>query len=79
MDTGNRKYEFQTEMHGERDKWVEVLTNSRRTAKEISQSITKKPRNLCKLIKIEEQEGINKLKLICEEEKDKLVFDYKTM
>jgi hypothetical protein len=76
---GDRKYEFESEMKGERDKWYTTLKNSRKTAKEFKRSLTKKPRNISKLNKIIENEGIGKLKEIIEKEKDDIVNDYSDM
>jgi hypothetical protein len=73
LDLGHRKYEMQCDYKGERDGWFEALVNSRRTAKEMKMSITKKPRNLSKLVAILEQEGMDKLKDICESERMKCV------
>jgi hypothetical protein len=75
LDLGDRKYEMQSDFRGERDSWFEVLVNSRRTAKEIKASLTGKPRNLTRVLGIIEQEGIVKLKDICEKEQCKCVFD----
>ena len=76
---GDRKYEFQSEFKAERDKWYNCLKNSRRTAKEIKRSFTKKPRNISKLLKIFDTEGLNKLKEVAEKEKDSIVNSYKDM
>ena len=45
LDVGGRTYEFFSDVLGERDKWFEVLKNSRRTAKEYQLSVLKNPRN----------------------------------
>jgi hypothetical protein len=76
---GDRKYEFESEMKGERDKWYICIKNSRKTTKEYKKSITKKPRNISRLNKIVENEGIGKLKEIIEKEKDDIVNDYSDM
>jgi hypothetical protein len=55
------------------------LKNARRTAKEIKKSITKKPRNISRLLRIIENEGIGKLREVCEGEKDNIVQNYKDM
>ncbi len=73
---GDRKFEFQSPVKAVRDKWYTCLRNSRKTAKEIKKSITKKPRNITKLIKIVETEGISKLREVCEKEKENLVQNY---
>jgi hypothetical protein len=59
--------------------WYEVLRNSRKTAKDIKLSITKKPRNLNKLLAMIDVEGVNKLKEFCEKEKEKLAGNYEDM
>ncbi len=76
---GDKKYEFVSDVKGERDTWYEVLKNSRKTAKDIKISITKKPRNLSKLLSILDKEGASKLKEVCEGEKDKIVGNYAEM
>ncbi len=76
---GDRKYEFNTESKAERDKWYVSLRNSRKTAKEIKKSFTKKPRNITKILKIYESEGITKLRDQCEKEKDALIKNYKDL
>lgn len=76
---GDRFYEFQTEFKAIRDKWFEVLKNSRKTAKDIKSSITKKPRNLNRLLNVFEKDGPGKLKTIAETEKDNLLLNYKDM
>lgn len=79
LDMGDRKYEFQSVYLGERDKWYEVLKNSRKTAKDVKNSFTKRPRNLERLSNVTETEGVSKLKEICEAEKDKIIGDYKDL
>jgi hypothetical protein len=69
---GEKKVEVMTSIKGERDFWFDALKNSRRTGKDIMNSITKKPRNLCKFTNIIEKEGIERVKDICEEEKNKI-------
>ena len=46
LDVEDRIYEFYSDTKGVRDVWYEILKNSRRTAKEISMSTTKHPRNI---------------------------------
>jgi hypothetical protein len=79
VDLGERKYEFESEIKGDRDKWYTCLKNSRRTAKEIKKSSTKKPRNISRLVKIIENEGIGKLREVCEKEKDNILQNFKDM
>ena len=54
---GDENYFYYNKFQEERDLWFEVLKNSRRTAKEIINSITKKPRNMVKLINIFTKKG----------------------
>ena len=56
--------------------WYEILKNSRKTAKDIKNSITKKPRNLSKILAVLEKEGIANLRDFCEKEKEKIAGDY---
>jgi len=77
IDMGDRKYEVQSEIKGERDLWFEYIKNSRKTAKDVKTSLTKHPRNINKLCNILESLGEDKLKKICEDEKDKIVSNYK--
>jgi hypothetical protein len=79
LDMGDRKYEFLSDFKGERDMWYEVLRNSRKTSKDIKNSITKKPRNLNKLSNILDRDGGSKLKEICEKEKEKIIGGSKDM
>jgi len=46
VDVEDRQYEFYSETKGIRDMWYEVIKNSRRTAKECNNSVTKCPRNM---------------------------------
>ena len=71
--------EVMTTVRGERDIWFDALKNSRKTGKEIKNSITKKPRNLSKFVNIVEKEGIDKIKDICKNERDKLLDKYKDL
>lgn len=79
LDVEDRVFEFYSEMKGERDKWFEVLKNSRRTAKEYQASITKHPKNVQILSNILTKDGQNKLKDKLEEEKNKIIGDYTKM
>jgi hypothetical protein len=54
---GDQNYFFYNKFQEERDLWFEVMKNSRRTAKEIASSITKKPRNMVRLINIFNKKG----------------------
>ena len=78
MDVEDRVFEFYSEIKGDRDLWFEALKNSRRTAKEIKNSIKKHPRNIQRLANILE-EGQNKLLEELEKEKMKTIGDYKEM
>jgi len=53
------------------------MKNSRKTAKDVKTSITKHPRNVNRLLNIFDSLGEDKVKKICEEEKDKIVNNYK--
>ena len=77
IDLGDRKYEVQSEFKGTRDTWFEYIKNSRKTAKDVKTSITKRPRNINKLCNILESNGEEKLKKVCEDEKDKILNNYK--
>ena len=46
LDVDDRRYELYSESKAERDEWFECLKNSRRTAKEYKQSMSKHPRNV---------------------------------
>ena len=74
---GDRKFELQSGLKGERDFWFEYIKNSRKTAKDVKNSITKRPRNINKLCNILESFGEDKLKKLCEDEKDKIVSNFK--
>lgn len=78
LDVEDRVFEFYSEIKGDRDLWFEALKNSRRTAKEIKNSIKKHPRNIQRLESILE-EGQNKLLEELEKEKMKTIGDYKEM
>ena len=54
---GDQNYFFYNKFQEERDLWFEVMKNSRRTAKEIANSVTKKPRNMVRLINIFDKKG----------------------
>ena len=54
---GDNNYLFYHKFKEDRDLIFEVLKNSRRTAKEIASSITKKPRNMVRLLNIFEKKG----------------------
>jgi hypothetical protein len=54
---GDQNYFFYNKFQEERDLWFEVMKNSRRTAKEIANSVTKKPRNMVRLINIFNKKG----------------------
>ncbi|MCQ2815916.1 MAG: hypothetical protein MJ252_01500 [archaeon] len=46
LDVDERIFQLYSEVLGDRDKWFEVLKNSRRTAMEYSASVLKNPRNI---------------------------------
>ena len=54
---GDENFFYYNTFPEERDLWFEVLKNSRRTAKEIANSITKRPRNMIRLINIFNKKG----------------------
>ena len=57
VSIADQNYFFYNKFEEERDLWFEVLKNSRRTAKEIANSITKKPRNMARLMNIFDKKG----------------------
>lgn len=65
---GSRIYDFYTIYQYERDMWRECLTNSFKTCKDMKNSITNQPRNICKLLNVFENEGLGSLKSLIEEE-----------
>jgi len=75
IDIGDRKFEFQSEIKGERDSWFECLINCRKTVKDISRSIYKNPRNMCRLNNVINTKGLNGIKTFCEEEIEKIMDD----
>lgn len=79
LDVGDKKYRFISDFKGERDMWYEVLRNSRKTAKDIKNSLTKKPRSLSKLLAVIDREGIGKLRELAEKEKEKVAGNYSEM
>jgi hypothetical protein len=72
-----RKYELLTENTVERKKWYEALKCSSLTAREYKNSLSKRPRNIGKLAKLMDKGGIEKVKDICEEEKRKIISEFK--
>jgi hypothetical protein len=69
---GERKLEFWTEIMGERDKWLEAIKFSRKTAKDNKRSISRVPRNLNKLVNLLESEGVSRISLESEQEKNRI-------
>ncbi len=65
---GTRIFEFYTSHEYEREKWKESLNNTFKTCKDMKNSITFQPRNICKLVNIIENEGLGSLKSFIEEE-----------
>ena len=57
LEVGDENFFYYIKFQEERDLWFEVMKNSRRTAKEIANSITKKPRNMTRLINIFNKKG----------------------
>ena len=72
-----RKYELLTENTVERKKWYEALKCSSLTARAFKYSLTKRPRNIGKLAKLMDKGAIEKVKDICEEEKRKIISEFK--
>ncbi len=62
------KFELFSNDKNEMDKWNEVLGLSVRYCQEISNSISKKPRTIDKLINILNNESLYKLKIFCSKE-----------
>ena len=54
---GDNNYLFYNKIQEERDLAFEVIKNSRRTAKDIANSITKRPRNMVRLLNLYEKKG----------------------
>ena len=57
LEIGDENYFYYNKFQEERDLWFEVLKNSRHTAKDIANSITKRPRNMVRLINIYSKKG----------------------
>ena len=72
IEEKSRKYELVTENSVERKKWFDALKCSSNTAKDYKNSISKRPRNMYKLAKLAEKAGIEKIKEICQQEKNNL-------
>ena len=67
IDMNDRIFEFCCNVCWERDQWYEVLITSSKTAKDISTSITGKPRNMIRIVEIYKQEESRVDKIIDEE------------
>lgn len=65
---GGLKFELLSNDKNQMDKWNEALGISVRHCKEISESISKKPRTIDKLINILNNESMFKLKILCNKE-----------
>jgi len=68
VDLGDRKYVFYSEIRAERDNWFECIKTAWKNSKEIKASISKMPRNLLRLQRMLETEGIGTVKNMCIEE-----------
>lgn len=79
LETQGLEIEFSVQFKNERDKWVEVLENSRRTAMEYSLSNNKSLKNMQYLDNILLKEGEINLKEKLEEEKGKVIGDMTKM
>lgn len=77
IDMNDRKFELLSNVCWERDSWYESLITSRNTVREISSSITGKPRNVVSLVEIYEKEGESRIKKIIEKEIDGIKKDLK--
>lgn len=73
IDMGERKFIFTSEFKYELEKWCEALNISRKTTKEMKASISKKPKNIAKLLSIFEKEGEEKLKEVAIKRKEECV------
>jgi hypothetical protein len=70
---GERKFILTSEFKYELEKWCEALNISRKTTKEIKASISKKPKNISKLLSIFEKEGEEKIKELANKRKEECV------
>jgi hypothetical protein len=70
---GERKFIFTSEFKYEIEKWCEALNISRKTTKEMKASISKKPKNISKLITIFENKGEEELKELANKRKEECV------
>ena len=73
VDMGERKFIFTSEFKYETEKWCEALNISRKSTKEIKASISKRPKNISKLLGILENEGEEKLKEISNQRKEECI------
>lgn len=76
IDMNERIYEFITDVCWERDYWYEALLNSRKTAKDIMNSKTKKPRNVLKLSHFFNTEGESKIEKLADSEVENIIKDF---
>ena len=56
IDMNDRIFEFSTDQMWERDSWFDAIKNSKITGREIEVSKTKKPRNMTRLLEIQNSE-----------------------
>jgi len=70
---GERKFIFTSEFKYEIEKWCEALNISRKTTKEIKASISKKPRNISKLLGIFETEGEDEIKELANKRREECI------
>ena len=73
---GDENFFFYNKFQSERDLWFEVLKNSRQTAKDIANSITKNPRNMTRLMNIYNKKGKDAYFDEFEKEKKKNLGDF---
>ncbi len=57
----------------EQEKWYEAIRNSRRTIKEIKNSISKKPKNVANLLYLLEKEGEDKISELANKRKEQCI------
>ena len=76
---GERKYVFNTKYRFEREKWYEAMKNSRRSIKEIKNSIGKKPKNVSYLVNLYESKGEMGIKEIAENKKNAIIAIFEKM
>lgn len=79
IDMGEKILEFQSDFRFEREKWYEALRNSRRTVREIKNSISKRPKNVSLYMNIFEKDGYEKMKEFAVRKKDDMIQHFTEM